>query len=286
MRKSIITFLAVILVVTAFLGNHRNTLSLSSTIRLKAEFDAYVSENNPDSCYGREVVLNVRSYSKDGGHSNHRTYIMFDVSSLFKNNQIVSASLWLYKNPEGANSGIRNVQAFRVTGAWDEITLDWNNQPSFSSKLTDSTRVVGPMEWYSWDLTRDVIAWHKGLEINHGTMLKDEFENSATDYASVFLSREASHPENPYLEIKYTESPLETITSMPDHATDSQIMKDLVTYATVVSIVIIIVFASLRWIMLRRKKTGKGHCSGSKTQSLHPLTSIKHMMACTKPFET
>jgi len=257
--------LVVILVVTAFLGNHRNALSLSSTtIRLKAEFDAYVSGNNPGSCYGREVVLNVRSYSKDGGHSNHRTYIMFDVSSLFKNIQIVSASLWLYKNPEGANPGIRNVQAFRVTGAWNEITLDWNNQPSVSSKPTDSTRVAGPMEWYSWDLTQDVIAWHKGSEINHGTMLKDEFENSGTDYASVFLSREATHPQNPYLEIKYIESPLTTVTTSQERTADSQIVKEQATWIPVMLIVIVTVFALLTWITLRRKKIDREPRSAPK----------------------
>jgi hypothetical protein len=125
--------------------------------------------------------------------------------------------LWLYKNPEGANIGNRNIQAYRVTGAWDEYTLNWTNQPSVSSELTAITRVDGAMKWYSWDLTVDVSAWHTGAALNHGTMLRDESEDSAVDYASVFLSREASHPENPFLEIEYAESSGATTTLTGEH---------------------------------------------------------------------
>jgi hypothetical protein len=254
-HQSIRAFLIVALVMTSFLGYTKNASSVSSTtLILKAQFDCYVSENNPESCYGREVILNVRSYSNDGDHFNHRTYIMFDVSGLSKNIQIVSALLWLYKNPEGANPGVRNIQAFRVTSAWNEITLDWNNQPSVSSQPTASARVGGPMKWYSWDLTQDVIAWHKGSAINHGTMLKDEFKDSVTDYASVFLSREATHPENPYLEIKYNELPLETLTTPQGHTTTFQIVNNQAAWTPVIMIATLTILASLTWIMLRRRR--------------------------------
>ena len=229
---------------------HSRVLGVSpSRIRLSAQFDVYVSSNNPESCYGRDVVLNVRSYLEGKIQYNHRTYIQFNISVIPKNGIILSANLWLYKNPEGANIGNRNIQAYRVTGAWNEYTLNWTNQPSISSKPTAITRVDGAMKWYGWDLMVDVSAWHAGAALNHGTILRDESEDSTVDYASVFLSREASHPENPYLEVEYAESSVATTTvtgerSMSDSGENGRIL-------AVVSLVAIL--AGVAWFVMKRR---------------------------------
>jgi hypothetical protein len=253
MKGHVTVFLVVMLVAVGFLGNLVNAIDSSPLILLlKAQSDCYVSEKNRDSIYGREVVLNVRSCFDGKDHYNNRIYIQFNISALPKDAMILSALLWLYKNPEGANPGLRSLKAFRITNAWNEYTLNWNNQPSVSSRLTASTNVGGALKWYSWDLTQDVRAWHDGSALNYGTMPKDEVEDSRIDYASVFLSREASHPENPFLEIKYAKSLVETATTTEQGSVILQIPK----YAgvAVVLSVSIFILAAVAWTHRKEEK--------------------------------
>jgi hypothetical protein len=275
MKGHVTVFLVVMLVAVGFLGNLVNAIDSSPLILLlKAQSDCYVSEKNRDSIYGREVVLNVRSCFDGKDHYNNRIYIQFNISALPKDAMILSALLWLYKNPEGANPGLRSLKAFRITNAWNEYTLNWNNQPSVSSRLTASTNVGGALKWYSWDLTQDVRAWHdgsalnygtmpnslilriaccaSGSALNYGTMPKDEVEDSRIDYASVFLSREASHPENPFLEIKYAKSLVETATTTEQGSVILQIPK----YAgvAVVLSVSIFILAAVAWTHRKEEK--------------------------------
>jgi hypothetical protein len=203
-----------------------------------------VSQNNPDSLYGREVVLNVRSYYDGQIHSNQRSYIQFNISAIPESAKILSVILWLYKNPEGANLGVRDIQAFRVASAWSEYTLNWNNQPATSQELSAFSNVNGAMEWYSWDLTEDVKSWHKGSAVNHGVMLKDKAEDSRIDYASVFLSREASHPENPFMKVDITQNGSETTTqTLPETTNEWRIL--------VLPVIIILAAATLFFLRKR-----------------------------------
>ena len=256
MKRHTMAFSVVILFAVSFLGNLVNAIDSSPlSLTLKAQSDCYVSENNRDSTYGREVVLNVRSYSDGKYHYNHRIYIQFNISALPKDAVILSALLWLYKNPEGANPGVRNIQAFKVTSAWNEYTLNWNNQPDVSSRPATSTYVSGAFKWYSWNLIQDVRAWHNGSTLNHGTMLRDEAEDSGIDYASVFLSREASHPENPFLEIEYAKSLRETAMTTQEPSIVSQIP----TYAWVAIALSATIFtlAGLAWTIAKGRKSSR-----------------------------
>jgi hypothetical protein len=222
----------------------------SMKLTLSAQFDVYVSSNNPDSCYGRDVVLNVRSYIEGKKQYNHRTYIQFNISVIPKNVSILSANLWLYKNPEGANIGNRKIRAYRVTGAWDEYALNWTNQPSVSSEPTAITLVNGAMKWYCWDITVDVKAWYTGAALNHGTMLRDESEDSVVDFASVFLSREASHPENPFLEIEYAKSSVPMTTVAEEHPIDGT-GEDL---WIPVAVPLVAALAAAAWFVTKRRR--------------------------------
>jgi len=231
---------------------NKRTCSSPITVVLKAQSDNYVSENNPTSCYGSEVVLNVRSYFDGQNHNNHRTYIYFDINIIPENVKILSALLWLYKNPEGANPGVREILAFRVADAWDEYTQNWDTQPNVSQKPTASSKVDRPLKWYSWDLTQDVTAWYDGSAFNYGTMLRDEVENSRTDYASIFLSREASHPENPYLQVEYIELAESTAATSGELTAVSLISRFAWILLAVFAAVAIL--AALRWKIAKRRR--------------------------------
>ncbi len=251
---------ATILIFTLCLGSLTGNAatvfgSTAGKIVLGAQSDAYVSEKNPDSCYGTEVVLDVRSHFDGSTHFNHRTYIEFDISVLARNVTIVSAFLWLYKNPEGANPGIRKIQAFTVTEPWDEHTLNWNNQPTISATQTTATFVDGAMKWYGWDVTKDVVAWYRGTALNNGAMLRDETEDSNIDYASVFLSRSATHPENPYLEIKCVESNGGSLATGGPIA--GEMVKEPLVFGVLVIIIVLLAGSGLV-IMKKRKREMDG----------------------------
>ena len=252
MRANTATILIFTLCLASLTGNAAKVFgSTPAKIVLGAQSDAYVSEKNPDSCYGTEVILDVRSYFDGTTHFNHRTYIQFDISVLPRNVTIVSAFLWLYKNPEGANPGVRNIQAFIVTEPWDEHTLNWNNQPSISATATTATFVDGAMKWYGWDVTKDVVAWYRGTALNNGTMLRDETEDSKIDYASVFLSRSATHPENPYLEIKCAESNGGSVATGGPIA--AEMVKEPWVFGVLLMIIILLAGSGLA-IMKKRKR--------------------------------
>ena len=99
---------------------------------------------------------------------------------------------------------------------------------------------------------------------------RNHWTKSYTGSPSRYQSREATHPENPYLEIKYIESPLTTVTTSQERTVDSQIVKEQATWIPVMLIVIITVLALLTGITLRRKKIDKEPRSVSKKRDNVP----------------
>jgi hypothetical protein len=241
------SFWMIVIIGIGFLNSIEASEGSSTILRLTAESDCYVSENNPESAYGKEVVLNVRSYTDGKQRFNHRSYIHFDINKLPINVKVISAILWLYKNPEGANPGIRNILAFKVVDSWNENTLNWNNKPDVSNDPTAYTIVGGSLEWYKWDITEDVKAWYGGITPNYGTMLRDEFENSEIDYASVFLSSEASHPENPILEIDYQSSSIQAKT------TQEQVSNFRIPSNTLIFLFLLICIPAILWFIVKNQ---------------------------------
>ena len=70
----------------------------------------------------------------------------------------------------------------RVTGSWDEMTLDWNNQPTVDAALIASQTFTGvagltPVTAYTWltyDITDLYRQWVSGAVPNHGVRISHE----------------------------------------------------------------------------------------------------------------
>ncbi len=168
--------------------------------------DAYASQSNSNSNYGRNEIMSVRSYRTDSESFNHRIYIMFNLTQLDQMSYVSSAELRLYKCIEGNKVGVRRIDVKRVLGQWHETNITWENKPKSAERLSSWADVDGTENWYKWDVTTDVRSWINGSAQNNGFCLVDSEENSSVDYASVFYSREAyeMHLYRPKLEVKTT----------------------------------------------------------------------------------
>ncbi len=172
---------------------HRNVLAAEEEVRVfEPSEDAYVSQLNSNSNYGRDEVISIRSHKTAKESLNHRIYLKFDLKDFDQELYVTSATLYLYKYIEGNNAGARNIEVKRILEQWSELSITWSNKPDYAEKILNRVSVDGAGYWYEWDVSVDVRAWINEGVHNYGFCLKDLEENSRVDYASVFFSREAA----------------------------------------------------------------------------------------------
>ena len=169
-----------------------------TTVVLDAEGDTYIGPGNPNANHGGETELLV-----DGNASAAlRGLVLFNVSSGVPGSATIqSATLTLcMKNIVSLAVG-RTHQVYRVTGAWAELSVTWNNIPTASGSATDSIVVPLTTTCVDFDVTSDVQAWTDGSASNFGWMLKDAETGGATtvDYGA----REGTADDRPQLTITF-----------------------------------------------------------------------------------
>jgi len=184
--------------------------------------DSYVSEKSPDSNYGSDSELEVRSKDGGSGHENKRTYIKFDFH-LPTGTVVSSAIMKLYMKDTPSSS--RTYDAKRVLGNWKERDpngIDWNNKPDVDAITNSVSTGDNNPKWLSWDVTNDVQSFISGTA-NYGWRLSDSAENSLTSYEGKFHSRESNDADKrPILEITFT--PPEVTT---DHLVVNEVYYDV-----------------------------------------------------------
>ena len=129
--------------------------------------DTIVSSLASNSNFGSQDFLLLANYTK--------IYIQFKLSALPSTAVVTNASLSLYRY--GGVADIETpVAAYRVTGAWNDSKITWNNQPGTDSIAVD-TEVVPTGYTYNsfitWNITKLCTYWVNGLYANHGVMLSD-----------------------------------------------------------------------------------------------------------------
>lgn len=156
-----------------------------------------------------EYVLPTQGYLQGLGSygSTRRSFIMFDLSSIPDNAQILSAAFGacvININPGTYNSCNPSTGVFYVEDdSWNEETINWDNAPS-ASYGGDYQATLEKNKYYEWDILNGTDFqwnWMPDLYDNNITlMLMSEFEN-INNWAK-FYSSEA--PGNkPYLRIEY-----------------------------------------------------------------------------------
>ncbi len=118
--------------------------------------DAMISYLRPDNNYGSIPDLFVYAGTVNGASNKNRVLLEFDLSNIPERAEIESAKISLFYNPtstipnpnnEYVHYGDNELVIQRVTAAWDEDAVTYNNQPSTSisnqvvvPKFTSSTQ--------------------------------------------------------------------------------------------------------------------------------------------------
>ena len=161
--------------------------------------DSYVSSAMPNTNYGTQTQLKVRSnllYPR-------RALLQFaDMPTVPPQYQINSATLRIYV--ESAPWGARTYNAERITSDWSETLVNWKNQPPTAGVSASSLVTPG---WVEFDVTDDVKGFYSGAYTNKGWTIKDSTESGVlaifTQEATI-SSRESSDPLlRPQLTINY-----------------------------------------------------------------------------------
>ncbi len=169
------------------------------TVVLMPIQDSSTDKNAPDANHGGDSYLEVQKLA--GAQYRCWSLMQFglpdDLTGSGKTVSSAKLRLWVeYFNSE--TGATQPVVATRITGDWDENTVNWNNQPS-SGGTPVEIEIGGTGYWAEWDVTADVQLFadnppanNYGWYINHETAAK---------VTTRFSSSEGSHP--PQLNIIY-----------------------------------------------------------------------------------
>jgi hypothetical protein len=184
--------------------------------------DSSVRQGSATSNFGTQTTNNVATQSGQ----NRRLYVRFDLSlcspAIPSTATIRLATLRLYAT--AMPTACRTVDLFRVTAAWTEAGITWNNQPFGSSvnnppsgSATDTFAIGTPVGCENRAAnayivgatpTADVAAFVPGTATNYGWMLRDDVENFTSAHTSTFAAKNGTMAiQAPQLVITYVNVP-------------------------------------------------------------------------------
>ena len=184
--------------------------------------DTEVRQANPTTNYGTLTSFLVTS----SGTANRRAYLRFDITACVpaipSDATIRLATLRLFTTALPAECRTHDI--FRVTATWTETGITWNSQP-FGTSLnnpaqgsrTDAYDIGTPVGCANRTanayivgatVTADVAAFVAGTATNHGWMIRDDVEGSATARSATFSSKQLGNIlQTPQLVITYVHVP-------------------------------------------------------------------------------
>ncbi|MBK5286451.1 MAG: DNRLRE domain-containing protein, partial [Bacteroidia bacterium] len=212
MKKITNLILAVMLIVCS-------TVTAQVTITIKPPQggldDATISDNFASSNFGNHTEELLLTWSCSGSPCVGRSIMNFDLSAIPTNSIINSATLYLYADINNAGSnGIPGQPTYgtdnagwvrRITQSWNENTVTWNTQPSFTTQnevtLPQSTSTTQDYAATVSALVQDMI---NNPSSSFGFLVMEK--NESIYYNSlIFVSNDnADTARNPKLVITYT----------------------------------------------------------------------------------
>lgn len=164
--------------------NRAYPVTVDPTVRIEkkqtAIDDAFVRSKDPNSSYGYD--FSELEVGRNRPYQVCRTFLKFNtLPQLEKGAVITDARLNLYQYQFSADDGKGfRVSAHEVTGAWNQRTLTWNNQPSLKSEALDYLTLEntnGMAVPKTFDVTKLIRGWYNNPSSNHGIALKAVNEN-------------------------------------------------------------------------------------------------------------
>jgi len=180
------------------IDTHTNETTLTAT------GDARVVRQDPNTVHGSETFLALQQYTSSG---HQRGFVQFDITSIPQNVTVNDVDfkiyyyLYLAGNPVG-----QNTRAKRVTGAWTESTITWNNQPDSTISDEVSLNMPGSYGWVNYDADAIVQSWLNGSSTNYGFLVKFDTEYPTPNRCPIFYSKDyADDNYRPKLTVNWTE---------------------------------------------------------------------------------
>lgn len=171
--------------------------------------DAVIRSSDPDQNFGENTELGANVTTPQDSPLIQRALFEFDLSEIPDGSEILMATLsfWYAVGSDSAHSvatGPNTAFLQRVTTAWDEATVTWNNQPG--SVITNRVVVTsssGPEEDYpEIDVTLLVQEMIDNREGSHGFLLMLETETGVRGL--YFASSDHTDPGlRPRLHMRY-----------------------------------------------------------------------------------
>lgn len=182
---------------------YRTCTITATTTSTTAVTDASVRQATATTNFGTSTTNNIASAAA----ANRRLYVFFDLaqcSPAIPSSAIVRlATLRLYVS--GLATSCRTIDVFRVTAAWTEAGITWNNQPfgtainnPGSGSASDTVTVGTPAGCQNLtagaylvgvNTTGDVAAFVAGSATNFGWMLRDDVEGSITAFTETLSAK-------------------------------------------------------------------------------------------------
>ena len=152
----------------------------------------------PSSNYGTYFTM-LTNWSS-GSNCDVDGFVEFDLSPIPAMSTINTATLegTITRNTETSPIG-----AYRVSAAWNEATLTWNNKPGFAATPTDQIG-VGATGTQTWDVQADVQAFSDGSATNYGWALSLATPADTTFLVDMYSSDHTTATQRPKISINYT----------------------------------------------------------------------------------
>jgi RHS repeat-associated protein len=172
-------------------------------------YDATVT----NSTNGKNVNFGTSSYLLTGtytdptyGTGEYRSYLKFALSPLLSGANISSARITLNQY---ATTHAEQVNVYQVNSDWNSTDIKGSNQPS-TGTTPISTKTVGAVGAYDFDITSLTKQWYAGTSSNYGVMLRlnSESNNRKGFRSSDYLDPDPNNSQKPKLTITYTIDPI------------------------------------------------------------------------------
>jgi hypothetical protein len=171
-----------------------------ATLTLYPTKDTYSWQSVPEANNGFSDNFEITSANIPP--NNMRGWVAFDIRDLPTDALVLRAQLQLRvwaKSENDPSKGFgdstgRIYGVYRLTQDWQEMGLNWINQPNYTEEHHAISTVPsgqagwnGPLLYMNWDLTDMVRDWQSGVP-NYGVVVRDTQENSPILYSTQFFT--------------------------------------------------------------------------------------------------
>jgi hypothetical protein len=164
---------------TVVAGATSSTLTATyraTSFSIPAKGDSSVAKAKPTTNFGSSTVLKVRLGA-------HRTYLRFGVTGLSKPPKSAKLRLWV-TNPSSSGGSV-----YRVSSAWTESTITWNNAPKVGTAVRLALiRTTTTGTWVEVDVTKAISGNGTfGFIVSVGNSNQAEYASRETSHDPVLI---------------------------------------------------------------------------------------------------